>query len=90
MKVLLQRFREAGRRKELPGMVRIPLTLYLTDKEDRNLCYLTDGHHTILAISPRKVEEINCHPYNCFKKPFYIGGAKLHLFLNWTSDPQPL
>ena len=90
MSVLLQRFQEASRRKEVPGIITTPLTLYQTDKEDRNLCYLTDGHHTILALSSRKLEEINCHPYNCFHKPFYVAGVRLHMFLNWTTDHKPL
>ena len=89
MSVLLRRFSEASRRKEVPGIITTPLTLYQTDKEDRNLCYLTDGYHTILALAPKKVEEINCHPYNCHKKPFYIGGVKLHLFLNWNCEHDP-
>jgi len=84
MNVLFQRFREASRRKEVLGIITTPLTLYQVDKEDRNLCYLTDGHHTILALSTRKLEEINCHPYNFYRKPFYLGGAKCHMFLNWT------
>lgn len=84
--LLLRRCRQSRHSYQFNEHYTDHMSFYVVEREDRNLCYLTDGRHTILALSANKMNEANYHPTNTINTHYYIFQEKTYLYLNFNGE----
>lgn len=62
-KILKDNFSRASNSEDFNKYIsKEPLKLLVIDRIDKNMCYVTDGTHTILTIMANKTEMLNYYP----------------------------
>lgn len=69
--ILRETFKEAPRSENFRREFSSKINLFVVEKEDKNLAYVTDGHHIILALSSSRKNEAYFLPKNAPKSNFY-------------------
>ena len=88
--ILKDAFDDARRSAEFRRKVNTRLTVFVLERDGKSLAYVTDGIHTILALSNNRKEEVILYPRFVNKTPFYHCDKKVHWYLNFTADhPKP-
>ena len=60
--------------------------MFVVEKEDKNLAYVTDGYHIILALSSSRKNEVYHLAKNAPKTNFYKFCEKTQWFINYNSE----